>query len=57
MLFLAYIFLEWNGEEGHSVVEGKVVELKRDSPGFNSGAKVLCKLKEVFFAATVIATG
>ena len=54
---LAHVFVEWDGEEGHSVVEGKVVQLKESGASFIAGAKVICTLKQGLFGATIIATG
>lgn len=54
---VAYVFLEWNGEDEHSVVEGKVVELVDHGSGFIPGANVQCVLREGKFSATIITTG
>lgn len=49
--------MKWSGEDGHSVVEGKTVELIDIESGFVGGASVQCFLKEGNFPATIIATG
>lgn len=49
------LLVEWE-EGGHSVVEGKVAEL-RGSDGCAAGARVLCHLKEGEYWATVVAAG
>ena len=56
-MIIAYVFVEWNGGDEHSVVEGKVVELMDAERGFIPGANVQCVLKEGKFAATIIASG
>ena len=51
------MFFSWDGEDGHSIVEGKVVELANTNDGYTPGARVQCTLKEGVFSATIIATG
>ena len=51
------MFVKWEEEDGHSIVEGKVVELVNKLDEYAAGAKIQCNLKEGIFSATIIATG
>lgn len=51
------MFVEWNEEDEHSVVEGKIVNLMNNESGYIPGASVQCTLKEVTFSATILAAG
>lgn len=56
---LAYLFVEWdeedeNGEKEHSIIDGKVAELPGGSIGFAPGHKIVCKLAQGKFSATIL---
>ena len=53
---IEWLLVEWEGEEGHSVVDGKVATLI-DGSAFTTGAKVLCKIKEGDYTVTILCTG
>lgn len=48
--------MEWDNEDGHSVVDGKIATLSEGS-AFSPGAKVVCKLQEGEYVATIVCTG
>ena len=51
------LLVEWDGEEGHSVIGGKNAELTSGSEIFCKGAKVVCHLTEGDYTATVVYAG
>lgn len=56
-MYIAYLFVEWDEEDEHSVVEGKIVNLMNNESGYVPGASVQCALKEGTFSAKILATG
>ena len=54
---LEYVFVEWDEEGDHSVIEGKAVTLVDAGVGFVRGAKVECVLREGKYSATVLSAG
>ena len=51
--------MEWDEEQKHSVVCGKLVDLddEETATDFVPGAKVKCRLSQGVFSATVLAAG
>ena len=54
---LDYVFVEWENEGEHTVLQGKLVELCDKSSGYVAGTKVLARLTGRTYAATIIAAG
>ena len=62
LIFPAYLFVEWDeevdgGAKEHSIVEGKATALTTGSNSFIPGGRVLCKLPEGDFPATILCAG
>ena len=55
--FVEYLLVQWEEEDGHSVVNGKHVELREGSTAFIPDANVVCHLREGDFVATIFAAG
>jgi len=53
----AYLLVEWDEGKQHSVIDGKIAELREGSESFKAGAKVTCRLKEGEYAATIVTAG
>ena len=49
--------MEWDEGKQHSVIDGKIAELREGSESFKAGAKVTCRLKEGEYAATIVTAG
>ena len=49
--------MEWEDGKEHSIVDGKIAELREGSEAFIAGAKVTCRLKEGQYVATIIVAG
>ena len=56
-VYVEYLLVEWNEEDGHSVVEGKFAELTAKSDAFAIGANVICHLKDGDYGATILHSG
>ena len=55
----AYLLVEWDGENEHSVIDSKIAQLldtDRDR-GYVPGSIVSCTLKEGVFQATILTAG
>lgn len=57
LLTVACLLVEWEDEEGHSIVDSKVAKLQQGSDTFAPGAKVSCRLKDGEYLATIITAG
>lgn len=49
----AYLFVEWEEEKQHSVIDSKRVK----GSSFKSGERVLCKLQDGEYYATILGAG
>ena len=53
---IAYLLVEWDNDDGHSVIDSKVATVTGGST-YSTGSKVVCKLREGVYGATIICTG
>ena len=54
---LAYLLVEWDNGDGHSVVDCKLATLAGGSAYYTPGTKVVCNLPEGEYEASIICAG